>query len=330
MSISEPNIERLVTAFQRRKYDRTPNFEQIVDPIPVRNIMGWGEDRYEYSVDLAPADAIVFAKKTCQDAITANISFIPGEGGSVSSKEDTDKIIMPDPERCRNHVKSYLSAVNGTNIGVGLRLNGPFFMAYWVMGPVPIQSFMLNVYDDLPFVEYLMDFQLKHQIKMLEAVLDLPVSFILISDDVATSTGYFINPDLMKKLWMPREEMLMKVAKKMNVPVVFHCCGKLDQVIPNLIRWGVDAVHPIQPSCNDIYSLKKQWGNYLSFIGNMSIEGVLAFGSQDEIISDTREHIDRLSYDGGYVVASSHSITDAIPIQNYYTMIDAAIKYGKY
>ena len=62
----------------------------------------------------------------------------------------------------------------------------------------------------------------------------------------------------------------------------------------------------------------------------MNIEGVLAFGSKEEVVKDTKEHIERLSYDGGYIATSSHSIVDAIPEENYLAMIDAIIRYGRF
>ena len=44
----------------------------------------------------------------------------------------------------------------------------------------------------------------------------------------------------------------------------------------------------------------------------------------------TKEHIDKLASGGGYVVASSHSITDDVPPENYVAMIETAQTYGKY
>ena len=38
----------------------------------------------------------------------------------------------------------------------------------------------------------------------------------------------------------------------------------------------------------------------------------------------------QLSFDGGYIAASSHSIVDAIPPENYRAMIDTAVDYGRY
>jgi uroporphyrinogen decarboxylase len=74
--------------------------------------------------------------------------------------------------------------------------------------------------------------------------------------------------------------------------------------------------------------VKKQYGERLTLVGNMDIAGVLAFGSPDEVVADTREHIQRLDVGGRYVCASSHSITNDVPPENFAAMVDACHSYG--
>jgi len=50
----------------------------------------------------------------------------------------------------------------------------------------------------------------------------------------------------------------------------------------------------------------------------------------DDVEKDVLEHIKQLAPGGGYVCCSSHSIVDAIPPENFITMIEAVHKYGKY
>jgi uroporphyrinogen decarboxylase len=333
MDVTTPNVERLLAAFQKKQHDRVPNFEVLVDPAMMRHIMGWSDvlDRGKNSGSLSAAEAVEYAKRTCQDAIPCWTSAgLSKHWGTICSWEDIEKIAPPDPNKFREKVESYLAAVAGTNIGVWVTINCPFHRTFMAVGPVPIQSFMLKVYDDLPFVEHLMDLGQQYQIEILEAIADLPVSFVYMDDDVCTSSGYFISPRMMDSIWVPRAERLVGLVKRMGVPIIWHCCGKLDPVLPLLAKWGVAAIHPVQPSCNDIYAIKREWGEHLCLIGNMNIEGVLAFGSPTEVIADTKEHIDRLSYNGGYVVASSHSIVDSIPPENYFAMIHAAQEYGRF
>jgi uroporphyrinogen decarboxylase len=48
-----------------------------------------------------------------------------------------------------------------------------------------------------------------------------------------------------------------------------------------------------------------------------------AFGSPEAIREDVARHLDRLGEGGGYVCASSHNITESIPLENFLALRDA-------
>src|SRR5690606_17287022 len=119
-----------------------------------------------------------------------------------------------------------------------------------------------------------------------------------------------------EELWLPRAAHIVEPILAKGFPMGFHCCGNLTHVIPWLIELGFAAVFPVQPNCNDIYALKRQYEDRMCFIGNIEVPGCLSFGTADDVVRETREHIDRLAYNGGYVCASSHSITNRVKPEN--------------
>ena len=74
----------------------------------------------------------------------------------------------------------------------------------------------------------------------------------------------------------------------------------------------------------------ERYGDQICFIGNIDVSGCLSFGTVDDVVRETKEHIDRLAYNGGYVVASSHSITPVVKPENYVAMLETVIDYGVY
>ena len=50
-----------------------------------------------------------------------------------------------------------------------------------------------------------------------------------------------------------------------------HCCGDQTDVLPWFEKWGIDAVHPLQPKCNNIYQVREQYPD-LTLIGNIDID----------------------------------------------------------
>lgn len=326
MASDDPDITRLLAAFSGKRPDRVPHFEISIEAAGVAGIMGWPRDKGIHSRYLPPALALEFARRTRQDAIVVCVDAYFGEG-LVATEADLERLPRFDPDGCRRGLQAYLDAARGTNIGVAAHMCGPFFVSYMAMGPVPIQSFLLNLYDNPALVERLMELQAARQLAIWEAIRDLPLAFAIVADDVAMTSGFFCPPALLHRLWVPRARRLARAVKAAGKPLLWHCCGKLDDVLPLLVAWGVDALNPIQPACNDIYRIQKRYGERLCLVGNMCIEGVLSFGTPAEVRADTRAHLDGLAAGGGYVVASSHSIIDSIPLANYRAMTETAREY---
>ena len=237
----------------------------------------------------------------------------------------------PDYSKYRQKVLDCQRAVSQTNIGVGAMLAGPLFTTYWCVGPIPIQSFMLLLYDDIEMVKRAMNLQTQRQIKIIKAMENTGIGFVEIAEDLCDNRGPLIPLPVLEEIWWENMQKLVHAIKThLKVPIQFHCCGKVDKVIPYFIKLGVNTITPIQTNVNDIYGLYKEYGSKLSFAGNLSIDGVLAFGTPDEVAAETKRLIDTMGRNGNYIAASSHSIIDTIPKENFFAMIETAVTYGAF
>lgn len=328
-NLSEPNIERLLSALNHEKGDRVPNWDVLLDDRTLRHILKkpMGKERIT-TWSVSPEDAVIAAQATSQDSIVCSLSWHLPEG-SILTEKDLDKAVLPDPSIAREKLKSYLAAVKGTKIGVCARLSAPMSSAYMSLGPIPIQSFMYLLYDDPVLVKRLIDLYLKYGLQLIEAIKDLPYHFYYIGDDVGSTAGPLISPDSMKEFWEPKTKELIRAAQATERPIMFHCCGMQTPILPFMAEWGVNAMHPLQPVANDIYAVKAKYGNKLTLVGNIDVAGLLSFGTPEDVRQSVKEHIERLA-DGSYVVCSSHSIIDSVPPENYLAMVEATKEFGKY
>jgi uroporphyrinogen decarboxylase len=169
-----------------------------------------------------------------------------------------------------------------------------------------------------------MDLYADHYYNLMLRACEEDISFCYIGDDLAGKTSTLVSPATLERLWFPRAKRIIEPALRKGIPMIFHCDGCLEKVIPYAIKLGFSAVDPIEPYGNDIYRLKRLFGDQIALVGNIDIAGVLAFGTPDEVAADTREHIERLSPGSGYVLCSSHSIIDDVPPQNFWAMIETA------
>jgi uroporphyrinogen decarboxylase len=249
--------------------------------------------------------------------------------GSILTEQDLDRIVPPDPRVARAKLEKYLDAVKGTNVGVCARLSGIMTLTYMALGPIPIESFMYLLYDNPVLVKRLMGIFLEYHTRLIETIKDLPYHLYYIGDDIGSTAGPLISPDSMVEFWVPGTKKLIDTAQATMRPIIFHCCGVQAPILPYMIEWGVNAVHPLQPVANDIYAVKAKYGTKLTLVGNIDVAGLLSYGTPAEVRESVREHIERLA-DGSYVVCSSHSIIDSVPPENYIAMVKAAQEFGSY
>lgn len=322
-----PNINRLLKTFQLERADRIPNLEFMIDGKIASAILN---KKVEATLGMEePKDHLELARRIGMDAIGLGIFYSPGRvwemsndekkhyiDGSIKSWNDLKKISPLKLESFSENFRKlerYLEATKDTGVGTWVYIHGPFDPVYLAMG---LTDFCLKIYDDFKFVEYLMDFILEVNCEILKEMVKFQPSFIQIADDVGMKTGLIIKPELFKRMYIPRLKKLIEPAKKADIPLTFHSDGCIKEIIPELIELGFCALNPIEPYSNDIYQIKKEFGDKICLIGNIELTGKTA----QQVKEDTKKHIELLG--GGYVVSSSHSVTDDTPLENFLAMVE--------
>lgn len=318
----DSDIQRLVGAFHRETTDRPPNFEILIDARTVSFILGRQTDATLWS--LPPADAVRVALAVGQDAIACSLTWCGPQAG-ILSPSDLSTLKPPPLSEARDRLLAYTAAIENTKVGICARLSGPMTLAYMSTGPIPIESFMYLLYDEPQMVEDLMDIYVDYHLRLIEEIKDLPFHMYYIGDDLSSSTGPLISPNDIERLWAPRAERLCRAALETGRPVLFHCCGSDAPVLPYLVKWGVHGIHPLQPIANDMDAIHREYAEKITLVGHIDVSELLSFGTPETVKQATFDHLDRYyGPDGGYIVASSHSIIDSVIPENYLAMVEAA------
>ena len=103
-------------------------------------------------------------------------------------------------------------------------------------------------------------------------------------------------------------------------------------MIPDLIDAGVEILNPVQISAKgmDPLQLKKEYGNDLVFWGGgADMQGLVNFGSIDQIKQHTRELIEIFSPGGGYVFNQVHNIQSNITPEKIMAIYKTALSFRK-
>lgn len=172
------------------------------------------------------------------------------------------------------------------------------------------------------------------QTVMLERMLvelndDLDLVFI--SDDMGMQDNMLISLDSWETHFKHRLKKWCDLIHSYGKKVLYHTDGAVLPLIPGLVECGVDVLNPIQHVCPgmDMANLKQQYGKDLIFHGGVENQHVLPMGTVDEVISETRQCLDILGKDGGYICCSCHNIQAGTPVDNILAMIDTVKNYRK-
>jgi uroporphyrinogen decarboxylase len=344
------DVNRLLTAFNHQEPDRVPHIELwVTSPAVYEYVLerklGYAiGDAAEGGQSITPEDDVEFAQRQGEDAVLCNFNWRPNNvfrkaedgtrhyvDGEIKTEADLASKLDPPPslDDQLRHLERYLTAAQGTGVGVIANLTSFFDSAMLAIG---VTDSLYMFYDNRPLVEKLMDILLNHQEKVMRAVIDRfgdDLALVMVNDDIGHNSGLLISPRMFMQIFPHRMKRLIAPAKDHGLKVLMHTDGKLDGILPILYDIGIDANHPVEPESNDIVEVKRKWAGKMALIGNVHTP-LLAYGTKDEIEAKVKEYCEKLGPGGGWVCGSSTSIMDGIPPENFVAMIRAVHRYGRY
>jgi uroporphyrinogen decarboxylase len=104
----------------------------------------------------------------------------------------------------------------------------------------------------------------------------------------------------------------------LGAKALYHSCGCIRPLIPELIRTGVDVLDPIQPIRDDMAPerLKADFGDQLCFHGGIDMQHLLPHGTPEQIRTEVRRYCEVLGRDGGYILGPAHLFQPDVPPEN--------------
>jgi len=354
----EPDKERLIAAYRGEKTDRVPNFEVLVEDEHVEKMLGRkagntlsvGGDIAKGAAEtesvtrpMLPEDYIEMCKVVGQDVICMEALWTPikqkKDDGTVNfmydkslkTRKDLERIVWPGEEELEHtlqYVREYVQAVKGTKIGV-MMLSGCIFQTLYEF-VIGLHDCMIMVMEERDLLEELLQKSADYYTELHRRAIAEGLDILFVADDFAFNTGLFVPPDIFIEMWRPAFEKTIQPALEAGIPLKFHSDGKLDEAMEMLIDMGMNCINPMDPSGIDYRDYKKRYGSRVTLSGNIDIEFPLVRGNTEDVEKDVIEHCKVMMKGGRWEAASSHSIVNYIPHENYITMINAIHKYGRY
>lgn len=150
---------------------------------------------------------------------------------------------------------------------------------------------------------------------------------ILIGNDLGSQRGLMISPEMVRRFVIPGCKKLVAQAHSYGLKVIYHSCGSIAEVIPDLIAAGVDIIHPIQALAKgmEASTLKKQFGQKVSFCGGVDTQELLVCGTTEQVRTEVRR-LKKL-FPTGLILSPSHeAILPDVPPKNIRALFEEAVK----
>ncbi len=168
--------------------------------------------------------------------------------------------------------------------------------------------------------------------KMMEMMIEKGLKFdgAFFCNDMGYRNGLLFSPETYRRTHKEADEMVYSFCHEHNMPTILHSCGRVKEIIPDLIEVGLDCLQPLEVKAGmDVRELKEKYGDKLSFMGGIDVRA-MADPDPNVIEEEIRSKFEVAKKGGGYIYHSDHSIPNNVSFKQYQRVMELVRKYGKY
>lgn len=188
-------------------------------------------------------------------------------------------------------------------------------------------GFGYMLYDDPELVADVIQRWGEITLGLIETVANMDsVGAIFHADDMGHKTNTFVSPQVLRRLIFPWLAKFVAVTHRHGKMFWLHCCGNIykNGVIEDLLESvGVDAFHSFQDVILPVEDFKTKYGHRVATLGGIDMDK-LCILSDLELREYIRGILSSCMPTGRYAFGSGNSITNYVPLENYFILLDEA------
>ena len=168
----------------------------------------------------------------------------------------------------------------------------------------------------MEIMEARFNFYFEQHRRVLEAAGGL-IDFTHVGDDLGNQRGQMISHETFERHFAPKYKKYFDMVHSYGARTMMHMCGTVEAFLPRLIEIGLDVQDVVQPTTPemDIGYLKAHYGDRLRFCGSVCVQTTMAFGSVADVEREVRRRLE-LFPQGGLFLGPSHAIQVGSPLEN--------------
>jgi len=155
---------------------------------------------------------------------------------------------------------------------------------------------------------------------------------VMFPEDWGTQDRVMISPTMFREIFKPYFVMLCGRAHSHGMKVFMHSCGKITEIIDDLIDAGVDLLQFDQPTLHGIETLGRRFGGRITFWTSVDIQRTLQTKDAALIRAEAKLLVNSLGRFGGGYIAGRYPADEAIglPRETQDIACEAFLEYGTF
>lgn len=246
--------------------------------------------------------------------------------GPIQTWGQLEQFPWPEPQALDFTALDYMNRDLPDGMQIFVLTCGVFDLTSWSMG---FENLAYSLYDQLDLVEAIVERVSDILAYQIETALQYErVGGIWFGDDLGFHSGTLIHPNMIRQIILPQYEHFIELAHSRDKLFFLHACGKVDEIMPDIIAMGVDAKHSFEDKILPVEYAHQRWGGQIGIVGGLDMD-LITRGSEEEIRRRTREILDVCGPKGGYALGTGNSFADYVPVDSYFVMLDEGRKWNR-
>jgi uroporphyrinogen decarboxylase len=151
------------------------------------------------------------------------------------------------------------------------------------------------------------------------------VGALISNDDWGFKTQTMLSPADMRKYVLPWHKKIVDVIHNAGKPAILHSCGKLDEVMDDIIKIGYDAKHSYEDIIEPVENFYSRMSGKIAVVGGLDLNFVIN-SSEQQIAKRAKDMLKLSEKKGGYALGTGNSVPDYVPDEKYFAMINVVRK----
>ena len=285
--------------------------------------LGYDFVRVEVSLPL-PAVSLL-ASDTARGNEARNRAWQGLHAGPITNREDLERYPWPSVSDDNFYIHRYICSHLPEGFGFfTCHAGGVYEHTSRLMG---YENMCLKLHDDPELVKAVADRigetieEYNRRLLQLERL-----SAIFQGDDFGYNTQTLISPADIRRYFLPWHKKYAAQVHEKGIPYYLHSCGAVDVLMEELIgEVRIDGKHSYQDNVQTAKEAKARYGKRICILGGIDVHKLASFPAA-ELRTYVRSVIDACKQGGRYAVGAGNSIPSYIPIDNYLTLLDEALR----